>query len=52
MGRKHCGEKREYAVYQHFLLFPQCFQKASFLGVIKSQDCVVRDNRLLYHAFR
>ena len=22
--------KRENAVYQHFLLFPQCFEKASF----------------------
>ena len=24
--------KEENAGYQHFLLFPQCFQKASFLG--------------------
>ena len=27
--------KGEYAGYQHFLLFPQCFQKASFLGSFK-----------------
>ena len=27
--------------YQHFLLCPQCFQKASFLGVVKSRDCMV-----------
>ena len=28
-------EKGEYAGYQHFLLFPQCFQKASFPGPLK-----------------
>ena len=33
--------KGENAGYQHFLLFPQCFQKAFFF-VIKSQDCVVK----------
>ena len=27
---------RENAGYQHFLLFPQCFQKASFAGSLKS----------------
>ena len=27
--------KRENAGYQHFLLFPQCFQKASFSGSSK-----------------
>ena len=32
-------EKVENAGYQHFLLFSQCFQKASFL-VLLSQDCV------------
>ena len=32
--------KGENAGYQHFLLFPQCFQKLSFPGV-KSRDCVV-----------
>ena len=34
--------KGENAGCQHFLLFPQCFQKASFLGVVKSRDCVVK----------
>ena len=34
--------KGENADYQHFLLYPQCFQKASFFGVVKSQDCVVK----------
>ena len=29
-------EKRENAGYQHFLLFPQCFQKASFPGLLKA----------------
>ena len=27
--------KGENAGYQHFLLFPQCFPKSSFLGVVK-----------------
>ena len=27
--------KGENAGYQHFLLFPHCFQKASFLGLLK-----------------
>ena len=40
-GRKHCG-KGENEGYQHFLLFQQCFQKASILGVIKSRDCGVK----------
>ena len=34
--------------YQHFLLFPQCFQKASY-AVLESRDCVVKSetfNRL------
>ena len=38
--------KGENAGYQHFLLFPQCFQKLSILvflyRVIKSRDCVVK----------
>ena len=34
--------KGENAGYQHFLLFPQCFQKAFFWGVIYSHDCVVK----------
>ena len=33
--------KGENAGYQHFLLFPQCFQKASFPGSL-SRDCVVK----------
>ena len=33
--------KGENAGYQHFLLFPHCFQKASFLKGVKSQGCVV-----------
>ena len=32
--------KGEKACYQHFLLFTHCLQKASFLGVVKSRDCV------------
>ena len=34
--------KGENAGYQHFLLFPQCFQKAFLLRVVKSRDCVVK----------
>ena len=30
MSRKHCGKRRN-CLYKQFLLFPQCFQKASFL---------------------
>ena len=33
--------KGENAGYQHFLLFPQCFQKTFYLGSLKSRDCVV-----------
>ena len=33
--------KGENAGYQHFLLFPQCFQKPIF-RVVKSPDCVVK----------
>ena len=32
----------ENAGYQHFLLFPQCFQKGFYLGVVESQDCAVK----------
>ena len=31
--------KGENGGYQHFLLFPQCFQKASILGSLKSGLC-------------
>ena len=34
--------KGENAGYQHLLLFPWCFQKASFMGVVKSRDYVVK----------
>ena len=34
--------KRENAGCQHFLFFPQCFQKASFFKVVKSRDCVIQ----------
>ena len=34
--------KGENAGYQHFLLFPQCFQKVFFLRVVKSRDCAVK----------
>ena len=34
--------KVENAGYQHFILFPQCFQNDSFLGSLKSRDCVVK----------
>ena len=34
--------KGENAGYQHFLFFPQCFQKDPFLGyLLKSWDCVL-----------
>ena len=33
--------KGENASYQHFLLFSQCFQKASFYKVILSRDSVI-----------
>ena len=32
-GRKRCGKRRNR--YEQFLLFPQCFQKACFLGASK-----------------
>ena len=32
--------KGENAGYQHFLLFPQCFQKLSVFRVVEGQDCV------------
>ena len=34
--------KGENTGYQHFLLFPQGFQKASFSKVVKSRDCVIK----------
>ena len=41
-GSENIVGKGENAGFQHFLLLPQCFQKASFIGVIKSWDCVVK----------
>ena len=34
-GVENIVRKGENAGYQHFLLFPQCFQKASFSGFLK-----------------
>ena len=34
--------KEENAGYQHFLLFLQCFQKASSMRVVKRRDCLVK----------
>ena len=47
MAKSVCGwllnivGKGENAGNQHFLLFLQCFQKASFFKVVKSRDCVL-----------
>ena len=43
LGREeNVVRKGENAGYQHFLLFPQCFQKPSSCRVLKSWDCVVK----------
>ena len=34
--------KGENAVYRHFLLFPQCFQKASFPGLLKVVELITQ----------
>ena len=34
-GQKTFWEKEKNARYQHFLLFPKCFQKVSFSGLLK-----------------
>ena len=34
--------KGENAGFQHFLFFPQCFQKPFFFRVVKRRDCVIR----------
>ena len=34
--------KGENSGYQHFLLYQQCFQKASCFKVVKSRDCMVK----------
>ena len=45
--------KGENADYQHFLLFPQCFEMASFQGLllVKSRDCVVEIYSLRFCKF-
>ena len=40
-GRNYCG-KRENNGYQRFSPFSLMFSKDSFLGVVKSCDCVVK----------
>ena len=45
LGKVENMRKEENPGYQHFLLFPQCFQKPSLSGsfrVVKSRDCVVK----------
>ena len=45
--------KGENAGYQHFLLFPQCFQKASFSGSLKVYGKKLNLNTLtLYHTIQ
>ena len=34
-GGKHCGKRKKNAGYQHFLLFPQCFQNTTFTRSLK-----------------
>ena len=47
MGRvENIVEKGENAGYQYFLLFPQCFQKVSFSGLLKSGLCGKGLNRV------
>ena len=40
--------KGENAGYQHFLLFQQCYQKAPFLGSLKSRDCVEKSFKAVF----
>ena len=44
------GEK-ENACYQHFLLFPQCFQKPSFSGLLINTESFTPQPALLEKAF-
>ena len=37
--------KGENASHQHFLLFPQCLPKSTFLGSLKVGDCVLKGYR-------
>ena len=34
-GLENIVEERENAGYQHFLLFPQCFQESIYSGLLK-----------------
>ena len=40
--------KGENAVYQHFLLFPQCFQKVFVLMVVKCRNRVVNGHGMVH----
>ena len=42
-GVENIVGKGENAGYWHFIIFPQFFQKASFLVVVKSRDCMVKN---------
>ena len=42
LGKVENIGKGENAGYQNFLHFPQCFQKALFVRVVKNRDCVVK----------
>ena len=53
LGRvKNILGKGENAGYQHFLFVPKCFQKASPSRVVKSQDCVLKDQPIRRQIFR
>ena len=39
--------KGDNAVYQHFLLFQQCFSKPSYFRVIKKSNCAVESSWLV-----
>ena len=43
--------KGENAGYQHFLLFPQCFQENFSLGVVKILDCVVKHKMNMLYVY-
>ena len=49
--REHIVGKKGNACYQHFLLFPQCFQKAS-QGRQKSELCGKVLNEITRHSVR
>ena len=43
-GVENIVGKREYAHYLHFLLFPQCFQRATFSGLCGKKFNSVKHN--------